>query len=167
MLLNMKPINFIAGIIVAGAFIGGTIVFSGTAPTTSLPQSDYKFWYIKRDDSGVITEAAVRYFEGTTTTTVVPATSPIVTGTTTIPAHSTTTAYTYIRTKRLQQVDLTQFSTQTFVKEQNGNDVVIYTPKDFGSIKTDVDLRTFLNTQLAKDTTRTPIAAEAVTAQPI
>ncbi len=99
-------------------------------------------------------------------TITTPGTPMIITATTTIPGTPTTTTLVYVRSKHLKQIDLPQFSTATFTTEANGNQDVIYTQKDFGTIKTDADLATFLNGQLAKDTTRTPISAEAVAAQP-
>lgn len=110
----------------------------------ALPLTDYKFRYIMRDDNGFITEAAIKFYEGAITTenekqkdfTLVPITR-------------------YRRTRVLSEVDLPK--TKKFKLDFNGNPMVIYTPADFGNIKTNDDLRIFLNRELAKDTTRTSI----------
>ena len=106
---------------------------------------DYKFWYIRRNDKGQITEAAIRYYTGAITTenevqedlTLKPVTR-------------------YRRSARLTEVDLGYLGSG-FAKETSGADVKIYTPADFGVISTDDELRTFLNPELAKDPVRTPI----------
>lgn len=102
--------------------------------------TDYKFWYIKRDDNGFITECTVRFYEGEIQKKV------------------------YVRTKRLQSKDLSHLSKDIkgkmgleITKEIDGNDVVGYTSKDFGEIKTDDELRLFLNKELAKDKSREPV----------
>lgn len=94
--------------------------------------TDYKFWYIERDDDGFITEAAVRFYEGNYVDGI------------------------YKRTTRLQDKDLKHLN-KLMKKEDNGNEAIIYTSLDFGTIKTDDELRQFLNNELAKDTTRVAI----------
>lgn len=112
-----------------------------------MAKTDYKFWYITRNDDGYITECAVRFYEGDITTEdeqtingVVPVTR-------------------YRRTARLAESDLSHLGTG-FVKEFNGADCKIYRSSDFGSITTDNQLRLFLNGELRKDPTRTPIAKQ-------
>jgi len=95
--------------------------------------TDYKFWFIRRDDDGFITEAAVRFYEG-----------------------GYDAEGTYVRSKLLEKIDLKHLD-KKFVKDSNGTDTKLYTQADFGSIKTDDELRTFLNSELAKDTKREPI----------
>src|SRR3990167_3588837 len=95
--------------------------------------TDYKFWFIRRDDDGFITEAAVRFYEG-----------------------GFDAEGTYVRSKLLEKIDLKHLD-KKFVKDSNGTDTKLYTQADFGSIKTDDELRTFLNSELAKDTKREPI----------
>jgi len=102
--------------------------------------TDYKFWYIRRDDDGFITEAAVRFYEG-----------HYVSG-------------EYVRTKRLPVAELTHLAKKVkdklgiqFLNETNQNEVVVYTQEDFGQIKTDDELRTFLNKEISKDKIRTVI----------
>jgi len=89
--------------------------------------TDYKFWYITKDDDGFIIKTAVRFYEGEINTrdeyddlsrTLKPVTR-------------------YRRSKELK--------------------IKTYIPNDFGSIKDDDELRVFLNGKLKLDTTRTPI----------
>lgn len=107
---------------------------------------DYKFWFIRRDDDGFITECGVRFYEGEIST--LPET---VQG-------ETKMVTAYRRTKRLQKKDVKHF--KNFKKELSGNDAVIFTDEDFGKIKTDGELNIFLNGQLAKDKNREPIAEQ-------
>jgi len=107
--------------------------------------TDYKFWYIRRDDDGFITECAVRFYEGEINTRyeidrdekLVPVTR-------------------YRRMHRLKKEDLTHLKGE-FTKEMNMNDAKLYFVRDFGKIKTDNELRLFLNKELAKDELRSPI----------
>jgi len=108
--------------------------------------TDYKFWYINRDDNGFITEVAVRFYEGAISTVPITDIKGI-----------TTNVDKYIRTTRLQATDLTYLDTQDVKKEVNGNDAIVFTSKDFGEISSDGDLRLFLNAELAKDPSRMPI----------
>ncbi len=112
---------------------------------------DFKFWYIKRDDNGFITEAAIRFYEGDITpenefNLVADKVIPVI---------------RYRRFRRLQETDLTHLG-KTFAKELNGNNAVLYTPKDFGAIKTDNELREYLNKELAKDPIRIPIKEQEI-----
>lgn len=110
------------------------------------PLTDYKFWYIKRNNAGQITEAAVRFYEGAITTKLEH-----------VPGTTTPQLVTrYRRTKRLQRADI-PYIPERFVKELSGNDAKIYTPQDFGVIYTDDQLRTFLNSKLLGDTQRDAI----------
>jgi len=95
--------------------------------------TDYKFWFIRRDDDGFITEAAVRFYEG-----------------------DYDADGKYVRSKLLGKIDLKHLD-KKFVKDSAGVDTKSYTQADFGSIKTDDELCTFLNSELAKDTKREPI----------
>lgn len=97
--------------------------------------TDYKFWYIKRDDDGFITEAAIRFYEG---------------------------AYVndkYVRIKQLAQKDLKHL-TQKFTKDVHGLDAKLYHPEDFGQIKTDEELAAFLNKEISKDKKRQVISQQ-------
>lgn len=107
--------------------------------------TDYKFWYIKRDDSGVITECAVRYYEGDVTST----------GERMRDGGSVLVAR-YRRTRRLSASELGHLGGRAG-KEASGADVRIFTVADFGAIKTDGELQTFLNAEMNKDLSREPI----------
>jgi len=110
-------------------------------------QTNYNIWYIRREDDVHIDESAVWFFEGNVNTKnefddtakkVIPVTK-------------------YRKLKILQMKDLPQFSDKQFVKDSDGNDAVLFTSKDFGDVSTEEELRLFLNIELAKDKTRTPI----------
>lgn len=108
-------------------------------------KTDYKFWFITRDDDGYIVKCGIRFYEGEITTkdendidgNPVPVTR-------------------YRRSKLLTKTDLSYLN-DSFVKDGKGQDAKLYTPAEFGEIKTDDELRTFLNNELAKDSTRTSI----------
>lgn len=115
--------------------------------------TDYKIWYIKRDDDIHISEVAVRFYEGEIST---------------LPENvggEVQDVTRYRRTKRLQTFDDLQYLAKDVggqmvlkgLKEENGNTAVVYLPEDFGVIKTDDELRLFLNKELAKDPSREPI----------
>lgn len=112
--------------------------------------TDYKWWYIKRDDNDFITEVAVRFFEGE---------YKIIDG-----------KEKYVRTRRLETItDLAhlvlQIDGQEVLKgvtEQTGEKAVFYTQEDFGQIKTDDELRTFLNKEIAKDKGRQVINEQKI-----
>lgn len=93
--------------------------------------TSYKFWYIRRDDYGFITDCAVRFFEG-----------DYIDG-------------KYHRTKRLTKKNLSHLVNT--IKESAGLECGHYTNVDFGQIKTDDELTSFLNKELAKDKNREPI----------
>ena len=108
-------------------------------------RTDYKFWFIKRDDNCFITECAVRFYEGEYQTKIIDGVEQQV----------------YVRTKRLETLtDLSHLATDGKLKgitETNGKKCVYYTQSDFGQIKTDNELRDFVNQEIAKDTSRTVI----------
>jgi len=110
--------------------------------------TDYKFWFIKRDNNGFITECAVRFYEGD---------YQVVDG-----------EEKYIRTKRLQTYeDLKHLKSKDAevikgLKEDNGNIAIYYTLEDFGQIKTDEELCDFLNKELKKDKGRKPIKEQKI-----
>ncbi len=113
--------------------------------------TDYKFWYIRRDDKGFITEATVRFYEGDITTE------------NEMNVDGITKAVTrYRRTKRLQKADLPHFTDKAIIKESSGTETIIYISDDFGQIKTDDELRLFLNKELKKDTQRSPILEQEI-----
>lgn len=101
---------------------------------------DYKFWYIKRDDNGFITEAAIRFYLGDITTQ-------------TEDGQSVTR---YRRTQRVGQALLNTLNIP-IVFDSGGNPAVLLTPARFGTIKTDDELRAYCNGQLARFTGYMPI----------
>lgn len=113
-------------------------------------RTDYKFWYIKRDDDGFITEAAVRFYEGDVTTELEKDTSlnlvPIT---------------RFRRSKRLGSSDVPHINVG-FIKDARGKDAAVYTSESFGRIKTDEELRTFLNREISKDTKRVAINEQKI-----
>lgn len=109
--------------------------------------TDYKFWYIKRDDEGFITEAAVRFYEGEITTQ------------TELTFEGPKVITRYRRSKRLTPNE-TPHKDKPRRAEADGNEAVVFFPSDFGKIKTDEELRVFLNGELAKDLLRQPIGEQ-------
>jgi len=109
-------------------------------------KTDYKFWYITRNDNGFIIECAIRFYEGDITTE--DEYNPL--------TQQLEPVTRYRRTKTLTSTELSHLGVG-FVKDLNGKDSKVYTPKDFGSIKTDNELRLFLNNQINKDPIRTVV----------
>lgn len=103
---------------------------------------DYKFWFIRRDDDGFITEAAVRFYEGSYVKQLNPDTGKEDT--------------VYKRSKRLEKKDLKHLNDK-YKTEHGGKEAKLYDVDDFGQIKTDDELREFLNPELAKDSKREAI----------
>ncbi len=97
--------------------------------------TQYKFRWILRDDDGFIEKALISFYEG-----VYLPNQPV---------------FHPLSGKRVG------FSNQ-FRAFTKLNDDVIYDQSDFGLISADDELRTFLNGELAKDTTRTPIPEQRV-----
>jgi len=98
---------------------------------------DYKFWFIRRDDSGFITEAGVNFYEGEFQKKMRK--DP-----------RTDIEYEvdeYVRTKRLKKSDLLDISPRIRTRKDNSQSVIYYT-SDFGQIKTDEELCEFLNNKL-------------------
>lgn len=111
-------------------------------------KTDYKFWYIKRDDNGFITEVAVRFYEGEYQT---------------IDGEEK-----YVRTKRLavSKGELNHLAKEdgniSYTKEITEKEAIVYRVKDFGQIKTDDEIRVFLNKEIAKDKGREVIDAQKI-----
>jgi hypothetical protein len=114
--------------------------------------TSYKFWYIRRDDDGRITEAGIRFFEGEIRDVEVKDTD---TG-------LTSTVERYVRTKRLQEEELAHLASKETKTEMTGERSVVYRKEHFGDISKDDELRTFLDKELAKDKERTPIEEQAI-----
>jgi hypothetical protein len=111
----------------------------------------YKFWYITRDDDGFITEAGIRFYEGQKKNIQIG----------NLETKERQTVNMFVREKRLTPVELTALSSKATRKELNGDDAIVYTPAHFGQIKSDDELRLFLNKELAKDKAHTPEEAQA------
>ena len=111
--------------------------------------TDYKFWYITRDNNGFIIEAAVRFYEGSITTE----------DEIDIESNKLVPVTRYRRSKRLRKSDLSRQKNK-FRKEKNGNDVRIYHKSEYGSIKLDSELCSFLDQELKKDSTRKAIKGQ-------
>ena len=107
----------------------------------------YKFWYIKRDDSGFITEAAIRFYEGDITTLSESVGVSLI----------ATPVTRYRRVRKLQEDDLRHLKSKKIKKDSNNQDSIVYNPEDFGQIKTDDELKVFLNSEIIKDPMRIPI----------
>jgi hypothetical protein len=112
------------------------------------PMVDYKIWYIKRDNGGVITEAAVRWYEGDVTTLNEPDPQN--------PTGPEIPVTRYRRTRRLVESELLHLGTG-FVTEVGGAKAKLYLPRDFGRISTDDQLRDFLDSKIKLDPLRVPI----------
>jgi hypothetical protein len=104
---------------------------------------DYKWWYVKRDDDGVITEVAVRFYEGDYQTI--------------------DDKQVYVRSAKLGANAMPQARGGAAVTDSLSNHAQRYTQADFGIIKTDDELRAFCDQQLALDGDRTPIPEQTVT----
>ncbi len=111
--------------------------------------TSYKFWYIQRNDNVHISKAAIRFYEGTKSVQIVKD----IDGEKSVDRDRVE--------KRLQKSDLPQFKNRAIVKEYSGDDCFIYTPKDFGVITTDDELRVFLNGEIKKDKNHNPIAEQS------
>lgn len=94
---------------------------------------EYKFWYIKRNDDGFITETAVRFYQGKYIKDE------------------------YVREKRLLENDLKFLKDKKTIIESNELPTKLFNQEDLGMIKTDDEICNFLNKILEKDTTRQPI----------
>lgn len=94
---------------------------------------DYKFWFIRRDDDGFITEAGIKFYEGEYEDRLDPETNE--------------TKSVYIRKKKLKDISFNKKPKK--IMRKDGSESMQYTPEDFGRIKTDDELRLFLNQELA------------------
>ena len=108
--------------------------------------TDYKFWYIIRDDNGFIIEAAVNFSEG----------EMMDVEELDMLTEETVVNNRYVRTKRLGKLDMPHLSDK-FKNDKEGYDSKVYLVEDFGQIKTNDELRVYLNGELKNDATRTPV----------
>lgn len=110
--------------------------------------TDYIFWFIKRNDDGFITEAAVRFYEGDYQDKQVEDVNGNI-----------ETKSVYVRSNRLEKFEQLEHLAKDVdgkpaikgITESNGKLCVYYSQKDFGDIKTDDELRSFLNIEISKD----------------
>ena len=105
---------------------------------------DYKFWFIRRDDNGFIIEAGINFYQGQYQK---------------IKNDKGIEKDVYVRNRKLSDNDLFNLNAQ-LIKRLDGTFSVRYTALNFGSIKTDDELRLFLNEQLAKIKGREAIAEQ-------
>ena len=110
-------------------------------------KTDYKFWYIQRADDVHINECAIRIFEGEVTTK----------SERNIRGSGSTAVTRYRRTRKIPPSELNHFSGRPTRTDAAGNSCLMFTSADFGEITTNDELRTFINNELKKDTSRTPI----------
>jgi hypothetical protein len=106
---------------------------------------DYKFAYIMRDDSGSITEAGVRFYQGAMVTEAQKQTD------------GSTKNVTYY--KRAQRIAVFPAALIPQLKSDSlGDPLIVFTADTFGKIKTDDELRLFLNGKLADIATFTGLS---------
>ena len=109
--------------------------------------TDYKWWFVLRNDDGFILKAAVRFYEGDYQT---------------VKDENDKDVIRYVREKKLNAIDLAHLNKGSDGKDSANKYARIYLPKDFGQIKTDDELRTFCNGQLAQDTGHNKIPEQEV-----
>lgn len=119
-------------------------------------KTNYKFWYIKRDDDIHIDEVAVRFFEGDIITQEERIFNEVIKEF----IFKMVTKYKMFR--RLQILDLPHEAGRE-LKNDSGGDCLIYTFKDFGITSDLDDVRVFLNGILNKDKMRDPENAQKET----
>lgn len=110
---------------------------------------DYKFWYIRRDDAGIILDCAIRFYEGEMKNIeVLDKTGKI------------TIENRYVRIRRLDDKDLESFAGT--MREESGQPVRLYNQSHFGQIKTNEELCGFLNKELTKHPTLEAVEAQKI-----
>ncbi len=110
--------------------------------------TDYKFWYITRQDDVHISECAVIFREGKIKDVAVYDEKMKKVG----------TEKRYVVSKELKKNDIKHVKGK--FKVRNGKDFKVYTTEDFGEITTNDELRVFVNSELMKIEGRTPIEAQ-------
>ncbi len=128
-------VGLLVGTALAASLTGGPPV---EPPNVQL-YKDYKFSMINRNDDGYITWVVINFYEGEykDVDVIDPET------------RETKKEDRYVRTKKLQQEEL-QSLNQEVIERINGTYSVRYTIEDFGKIKTDDELREFLDVELEK-----------------
>ena len=120
-------------------------------------KTDYKIWFIRRDNDGFIEVAAVRFYEGDYVD------EQIRKNPSDPRDKQTKTASIYRRTRQLGIPDLAHLSPGKALLDHSGKECICYDSGDFGRIKTDDELTDFLNGKLALDPTRIPIEVQTTT----
>lgn len=100
---------------------------------------NYKFWYIKRDDSDFITEVAVRYYEGDHKDVIEKDDDG-----------NDVTVNRFVREKRLKKNDVKLLANKMLFESEE-KEAFVYEEEDFGRIQTDDQLRDFLDNLCKKD----------------
>lgn len=120
-------------------------------------KTSYKFWYTIQEDDVHFSEVGVRFFEGDITTKDVTIIDRVSGQKTTIPVTR------YRRFKQLKRSEIKHEKNRKIKIDENGNECLIYTPKDFGVISDIDELRAFFNKILNKDKDRTPEETQSET----
>jgi len=102
---------------------------------------NFNIWFIDRDDDGFIKKSGVSFYEGN----FEDATEFDAGG-------SPKTVNKYIINRKLGKADLTH--QKKWVNRINSGESAIFDVSDFGQIKTEEEMRTFLAGELTKDKTR-------------
>ena len=97
---------------------------------------DYKWWFVRRNDAGKITEVAVRFYEGEYKT---------------VKDKDGNDAQRYVRDRKLTALDMPETIKGSSVLDANSKHAQRYTITDFGDISTDDELRDFCNLELFKN----------------
>lgn len=106
-------------------------------------KTDYKIWYVRRDDDVHIDEVAVKFYEGEITTEVGYDEN-----------YQLVNKTQYRRTGKLKKKDLAHFQGKQTKFDAKGGETILFTKDDFGIISTDDEIKVFLNNELVKDTSR-------------
>ena len=96
-------------------------------------KTDYKFWYIRRNDDGYITDCAIRFYEGE-----------------------------HVTQKKRDRLGNPTAEDIVVYKRNKLLRTAVYSQIDFGNIKTDDELRLFLNKELDKDKERVAIDEQKI-----
>lgn len=116
-------------------------------------KTDYKFWYITRDDNGFIVEAAVIFREGSFQDLQIAA----------IGNNPATIIQKYVVNKFLRKKDLKHLEMGTTKKMKSGLETILFKKSDFGEIKTEDEFRVFCNNILIQDKEREAIDIQTIT----
>lgn len=118
-------------------------------------QTDYKYWYVKKDDFGYITEVTVKFYEGNMIALPELMQNPVTR------EDSLQLVAKYRRTRNLTANELPHLGGRKSVTDASGIQCFVYTPEDFGVTKDLRDIEVVLNNELAKDTLRSANSAQS------